>query len=114
MKSFKDTILEAIAASQMKKNKVTNPARAENFIVPGGGKHHYSVYEIGAGGTLKNRQNLGHDELEVYVHDPKLPNRTANIKVVRNDGNAVTYTHTGKEWAIVSKEKLQKGSKYIP
>ena len=112
MGSIKDLILEAVSAKQMQISKIADPKRYHPSTKEM--MYHYSAYHIGAGGTLKNRVNLNGDELGDFMYDPKLVNKTANIKVVRNDGNAVTYTHNGDKWVIVSKEKMQSGSKYIP
>lgn len=79
--------------------------------------YHYSAYQVGNDGKPKNRENLGQAELPDYLDS--VVNKYATVMIVRNDGNAVTYTDKGagkgaKRWDIVGKEKLKPGSKLIP
>ena len=108
---IKNEILEALSVQKLKADLAGSSTA---YKTSKDYNYHYSVYHVGAGNVLKNRENLNADEIEDFIRDPKLVNRTANIKVVRNDGKAVTYTHTGSKWAIVSKETLKAGDRYIP
>lgn len=73
--------------------------------------YHYSAYQL-VNDKPKNRENLNHDELPEFMD--KVHGKWATIMIVRNDGNAVTYTDDGRKFVVSKKEKLGKGSKLAP
>lgn len=60
---------------------------------------HFSVFKLNLDGSLSNRENLSHDELDSYIES--VYGKFATIKVVASNGKAAVYTDDGERYAKV-------------
>lgn len=73
-------------------------AYTESFELEEGKQYYYDIHGI-RGGRSTKLDSLNHDELDDYMYNNQknLVNKYAQVKVVRSDGNAVTYDSVGSK-----------------
>lgn len=60
---------------------------------------HFSVFKVNLDGSLSNRENLSHNELDSYINS--VYGKFATIKVIASNGREVVYTDNGECYAKV-------------
>lgn len=59
----------------------------------------FSVFKVNLDGSLSNRENLSHEELDGYI--ASVYGKFATIKVVASSGKEVIYTDNGLSYEKV-------------